>query len=168
MKRILYASAAALALGAYGAQAQDLVFTPGEGGFNWQSYTDFAAAHDLTGQTVSVSGPWLSGDRDLVNSVFAYFEAATGATVEYAGSDSFEAEIRRSAQTGGLPNIAVIPQPGLLADLARDGVVAPCLQQMPPGSRKTMPLVRPGLRWPRARTRRRVVRRSTGSSTRSM
>jgi alpha-glucoside transport system substrate-binding protein len=125
MKRTLYASAAALALSAFGAQAQDLVFAPGEGGFDWQSYEDFAAAFDLEGQTVSVSGPWIGDDRDLVSSVFAYFEAATGATVEYAGSDSFEAELRRSAQTGGLPNIAVIPQPGLLADLARQGVVAP-------------------------------------------
>ncbi|MDG3040104.1 ABC transporter substrate-binding protein [Roseicyclus marinus] len=125
MKRSLYASAAVLAITAAGAQAQDLVFAPGEGGFNWASYEEFAAAHDLTGQTVTVSGPWLSGDRDLVNSVFAYFTAATGATVEYAGSDSFEAELRRAAQTGGLPNIAVIPQPGLLADLARQGSIAP-------------------------------------------
>ena len=125
MKRILYASAAALALSAFAANAQDLVFAPGEGGFNWASYEEFAAAHDLSGQTLTISGPWLSGDRDLVNSVFAYFEAATGATVEYAGSDSFEAELRRSAQTGGLPNIAVIPQPGLLADLARQGNIAP-------------------------------------------
>jgi alpha-glucoside transport system substrate-binding protein len=125
MKRTLYASAAALALCAHGAQAQDLVFAPGEGGFNWQSYEDFAAAYDLSGQTVSVTGPWIGDDRDLVNSVFAYFTAATGATVDYAGSDSFEAELRRAAQTGGLPNLAVIPQPGLLADLARQGVVAP-------------------------------------------
>ncbi len=125
MKRTLYASAAALALTAFGAQAQDLVFAPGEGGFNWQSYEDFAAEYDLSGQSVSVTGPWISSDRDLVNSVFAYFEEATGATVDYAGSDSFESEIRRAAQTGGLPNVAVIPQPGLLADLAEQGVVAP-------------------------------------------
>jgi len=125
MKRTLYASAAALALTAYGAQAQDLVFEPGEGGFNWDSYEEFADAHDLSGQSISVSGPWIGSDRDLVNSVFAYFTEATGATVDYSGSDSFESELRRAAQTGGLPNIAVIPQPGLLADLARQGVVAP-------------------------------------------
>jgi len=129
MKRTLYASAAALALSAHGAQAQDLVFAPGEGGFNWQSYEDFDAAYDLEGQTISVTGPWISNDRDLVVSVFAYFEAATGATVDYAGSDSFESEIRRSAQTGGLPNVAVIPQPGLLADLAEQGVVAPLTEE---------------------------------------
>lgn len=125
MKRTFLASAAALALVAGGAQAQDLVFAPGEGGFNWDSYEAFAAAFDLSGQSVSVTGPWVGDDLDLVNTVFDYFEAATGATVEYAGSDSFESEIRRAAQTGGLPNLAVIPQPGLLADLARQGVVAP-------------------------------------------
>jgi len=125
MKRTLYASAAALALSAHGAQAQDLVFEPGEGGFNWDSYEEFADTHDLSGQSITVSGPWIGSDRDLVNSVFAYFTEATGATVNYSGSDSFESELRRAAQTGGLPNVAVIPQPGLLADLARQGVVAP-------------------------------------------
>jgi alpha-glucoside transport system substrate-binding protein len=61
--------------------------------------------------------------------MLAYFEEATGATVEYSGSDSFESEIRRAAQTGGLPNIAVIPQPGLMADLARQGDIAPLSEE---------------------------------------
>jgi alpha-glucoside transport system substrate-binding protein len=128
MKKMYLASAAALALSAGGALADghiNHVFAIGEGDFNWDSYTAFADAHDLSGQTVTVSGPWVGDDLDLVNSMFDYFESATGATVEYAGSDSFESELRRAAETGGLPNIAVIPQPGLLADLAADGNVAP-------------------------------------------
>jgi alpha-glucoside transport system substrate-binding protein len=101
------------------------VFPVGEGGFNWDSYETFAAEHDYSGETVTISGPWIGDDLDLVISMLAYFEEATGATVEYSGSDSFESEIRRAAQTGGLPNIAVIPQPGLMADLARQGDIAP-------------------------------------------
>ena len=49
--------------------------------------------------------------------------------VAYAGSDAFESEIRRASQTGGLPNLAVIPQPGLLADLAAAGNVAPLSEE---------------------------------------
>ena len=37
MKTTLFASAAALALTAGMAPAQDLMFTPGEGAFNWDS-----------------------------------------------------------------------------------------------------------------------------------
>ena len=52
-------------LSAHGAQAQDLVFEPGEGGFNWDSYEEFADTHDLSGQSITVSGPWIGSDRDL-------------------------------------------------------------------------------------------------------
>ncbi|MEM1429505.1 MAG: ABC transporter substrate-binding protein [Pseudomonadota bacterium] len=125
MKRHLMAGAAGLALCAGPLSAQDFVFPVGEGDFNWDSYEAFASSTDLSGQTLSITGPWIGDDKDLVDSVIAYFEAATGAEVEYAGSDSFESELRRASQTGGLPNMAVIPQPGLLADLAAAGSVAP-------------------------------------------
>ncbi|QQA44849.1 ABC transporter substrate-binding protein [Pelagovum pacificum] len=125
MKKTLYSGAAILALAAGSAQAQELIFPVGEGDFAWDSYNAFADEYDLSGQTLTISGPWIGDDRDLVDTVFAYFEEATGATVEYAGSDAFESEIRRASQTGGLPNMAVIPQPGLLADLAAAGDVAP-------------------------------------------
>lgn len=125
MKTSFLAGVATMALFAGAAQAQDLVFTPGEGAFNWDSYEAFAAEYDLSGQSLTITGPWIGDDKDLVDSVIAYFVAATGAQVAYSGSDSFESEIRRASQTGGLPNLAVIPQPGLLADLAAAGNVAP-------------------------------------------
>lgn len=129
MKKSLYTGAAILALCAGSASAQGLTFPVGEGEFNWDSYNAFAEEYDLSGETLTISGPWIGDDRDLVDSVFDYFEEATGATVEYSGSDSFESEIRRAAQTGGLPNMAVIPQPGLLADLAAAGNVAPLSEE---------------------------------------
>jgi len=48
MRTTLLASAAALALTTGHALAQDLLFTPGEGAFNWASFEAFAAAHDLS------------------------------------------------------------------------------------------------------------------------
>ncbi|HBG97424.1 MAG TPA: alpha-glucoside ABC transporter substrate-binding protein [Rhodobacteraceae bacterium] len=125
MKRVLMSGVAAAALAASGATAQDLVIAPGTDGFDWQSYDAFAAAHDLAGETVTIMGPWLGQDRDLVESMIAYFEAATGADVQYAGSDSFEQQIVIDAEAGSPPNIAVFPQPGLAADLAAKGFLAP-------------------------------------------
>ena len=106
MKIRLLGSVAALALLTGGAHAQDLHFAPGEGDFNWQSYADFAAAHDYSGQTITITGPWTGADAELFNSVLAYFAAATGATVQYNGSESFEQDIVIATQANSAPNIA--------------------------------------------------------------
>ncbi|MGO4854680.1 ABC transporter substrate-binding protein [Phaeovulum sp. W22_SRMD_FR3] len=128
--RKFYASAAVLALWAGAAAAQDLKFAPGEDArFNWASY-DALKSVDLKGQTVKVLGPWLSADQQLVESVIAYFEAATGADVQYSGSDSFEQQIVIDAEAGSPPDVAVFPQPGLAADLARKGHLKPLPDEM--------------------------------------
>ena len=121
----LLAGAAALALCSGMAQAQDLKFPVGEGAFNWGSYEAFAAANDFSGQTMTMTGPWTGPDKTLVESVIAYFQAATGATVNYSGSESFEQDIVISAQAGSAPNLAVFPQPGLAADMAARGFLTP-------------------------------------------
>lgn len=64
MRKTLLASAAALALMTGHAPAQELLFTPGEGAFNWASFEAFAAAHDLSGQTLRISGPWTGPDAE--------------------------------------------------------------------------------------------------------
>ncbi|MGC9417941.1 MAG: ABC transporter substrate-binding protein [Rhodovulum sp.] len=120
------AGMAVLVLSVGSAQAQALKFLPGEGEiFTWKSYDGFAAAHDLSGQTLTITGPWIGPDKDLIESVLAYFEAATGAQVNYSGSDSFEQDIVIAAEAGSAPNIAVFPQPGLAADMARRGFLSP-------------------------------------------
>lgn len=121
MKKLLMASVAALALPAVQAHAQDLKFPVGEGAFSWQSYEDFKAAHQLDGEQITIFGPWLSADQDLVESVLAYFSEATGADVRYTGSDSFEQQIVVDLEAGSAPNIAIFPQPGLAADMAGRG-----------------------------------------------
>ncbi|RMA41949.1 ABC transporter substrate-binding protein [Rhodophyticola porphyridii] len=126
MKNSFYTGAALLALTAGMAQADGhLIFPIGEGDFNWDSFEAFAEAHDLSGQTLTMTGPWTGLDAELVESVAAYFEEATGATVQYSGSDSFEQDIVIAAQANSAPNIAVFPQPGLAADMAARGFLTP-------------------------------------------
>ncbi|TRD21564.1 ABC transporter substrate-binding protein [Palleronia caenipelagi] len=124
-KTALVAGAAVSALASGMVQAQDLKYPVGEGDFNWDSYQAYADAHDYSGETISITGPWTGADNELFSSVIAYFEAATGATVNYSGSESFENDIVVSTQANSAPNIAVFPQPGLLADLAARGKVTP-------------------------------------------
>ena len=129
MKSIFLAGVAGIAL-ASAASAQDLKFPIGEGGFNWDSYNQFAENHDLSGETLTVFGPWLSADQELFESMLAYFEEATGAEVQYTGSDGFETQIRIDTEAGSAPNVAVFPQPGLARDLAALGYLEP----MPEGT----------------------------------
>ena len=125
MTRALFTSAALLALASGGAFAQDLKFPVGEGAFNWDSYKAFDEAHNLDGQSLTIFGPWRSEDQVLVQSVLAYFTAATGVTVNYSSSEGYEQQIMVDAEAGSPPDIAVLPQPGLIADLAARGFVAP-------------------------------------------
>lgn len=127
MKPTLYAGAAVLALTAGSAMADGhLKFVPGEGAFSWDSYNAWAEnAPDLSGQTVTVAGPWLQPEDDVFRSVLAYFTHATGAEAIYTGSDSFEQQIVIDAEAGAAPNIAVFPQPGLASDLAARGLLHP-------------------------------------------
>ncbi len=129
MKAKLYAGVATLALMAAGAHAQDLLIEPGTEGFNWESFEAFAEAHDFSGETVTITGPWLSVDAEMVRNTMAYFAAATGADVRYTGSDSFEQDIVIAIQANSAPNIAVFPQPGLAADMAAQGALAPLGQE---------------------------------------
>ena len=80
---------------------------------------------DLSGQTVTLAGPWLTADEANLNEVIDIFEAATGATVEHAGSDSFEQQIVIDIKAGSPPNIAIFPQPGLAANMAALGGLVP-------------------------------------------
>lgn len=125
MKKTILAVAATLLM-ATGAQADNnLKFTPGEDKkFNWASYEELKK-HNLKGEKLTVFGPWLSADEDLFESVIDYFEAATGAVVDYTGSDSFEQQIVIDTEAGSPPNVAVFPQPGLAANLATKGLLVP-------------------------------------------
>jgi len=126
MKKTLYAGVAVAALTAGLAQAEaHLMFAPGEGAFNWESYTSFADATDLGGEQVTVFGPWLGPDQELVESVLAYFGEAANADIRYVGSDSFEQQILIDAEAGSAPNVAVFPQPGLAAGMAARGFLSP-------------------------------------------
>lgn len=115
---------------AFAQSADDIVFPIGEDPrFNWESLDRFQEM-DLSGEEVTVLGPWLGPDRDLVNSVLAVFEEATGADVVFAGSDSMEQQIVIDFQAGSPPNVTVFPQPGLAADLAAQGALSPLGDEM--------------------------------------
>lgn len=125
MKKAFLFGVATAALIAGTASAADLKFKPGEDSrFHWDSYEKLKEI-DLKGQQVTVFGPWLGPDQENVEAVLAYFAEATGADVRYTGSDSFEQQIMVDAEAGSAPNVAIFPQPGLAADMAKRGFLSP-------------------------------------------
>ena len=118
--------ALALVLAAGPAAAQDLLFEPGEDGrFSWDSYDAFAGAHDLTGQSLSIVGPWTGTDAAQVEEVVKYFAAATGADAVYSGSGDLDNDLVVSLNAGSPSDVSVIAQPGLARDIAAQGFLTP-------------------------------------------
>jgi alpha-glucoside transport system substrate-binding protein len=124
IKKVVFGAALGAMLASSPALAE-LKFAPGEDGrFNWANYEDLKKV-DLKGETLTIFGPWRGDDEILVQSVLDYFREATGAEVKYSSSENYEQQIVIDTQAGSPPNIAVLPQPGLLADLASKGLLVP-------------------------------------------
>ena len=121
---VVAAAMAGLVL-ARAAPARELTFPVGEGDFTWESYEAFAAEHDFTGQTIQITATWTGQEKAYFESVLDYFRAATGAEVLYAGSDANAQNIIVSTRAGSPPDVAVVPQPGVVADLAAGGYLTP-------------------------------------------
>ena len=91
-----------------------------DGGEMAEGCEGFEDYGDLSGTTVTVYTSITSPeDQPHINS-YVEFERCTGATIEYEGSREFEAQLPVRIQAGNPPDIAYIPQPGLLQTLVRD------------------------------------------------
>jgi alpha-glucoside transport system substrate-binding protein len=87
--------------------------------------SDYEQYGDLSGETVTVyTGIVTPEDKPHIDS-YVPFEQCTGATVRYEGDKSFEAQVLVRAQAGNPPDLAIIPQPGLLSQLVGTGKAVP-------------------------------------------
>ena len=68
--------------------------------------------------TITISGPETGSEADGFTAAMDAFTEETGIEVEYSGTRDFETQIRVAAEGGELPDLAVLPQPGLARDLA--------------------------------------------------
>jgi alpha-glucoside transport system substrate-binding protein len=68
--------------------------------------------------TLNIAGPETGSEADGFTEGLAPFTDDTGIKISYSGSRDFETQIRVSAEGGDLPDIAVVPQPGLAKALA--------------------------------------------------
>ena len=76
-----------------------------------------------SGKTVTVFGSILSPESDSLNTSWADFSKCTGITIQYTGSNAFESDLPVKVNGGNAPNLAIIPQPGLLSQMVQTGTV---------------------------------------------
>ncbi|MEO6309781.1 MAG: extracellular solute-binding protein [Leifsonia sp.] len=90
------------------------------------STTTNAATTDLSGVTLNVAADWSGSEQTNFEKVLAQFSTDTGAKVNYTsyGSD-VATTLNTKIQGGDPPDVAVIPQPGLLDSLAKAGSLIP-------------------------------------------
>ncbi len=82
---------------------------------------------DLSGKTVTVYAGIVAPEDQAYIDSYKPFEDCTGATVQYQADKSFEQQVLVQAQAGNAPDLAIVPQPGLLKQLVSTGkaVAAP-------------------------------------------
>jgi alpha-glucoside transport system substrate-binding protein len=84
---------------------------------------DYASYGSHPGTSVSIFTSILPPEQQKFETAWAQFEKCTGITVKYEGSDQFEAQLPTRVAGGNAPDIAFIPQPGLLSKMVQTGAV---------------------------------------------
>jgi ABC-type glycerol-3-phosphate transport system substrate-binding protein len=93
-----------------------------------ESTTPSSAANkvNLAGTTITVDAVWSGDEQANFQKVLAQFEQQTGAKVQFTSTgDDIAAVLGTAIQGGSPPDVAILPQPGLLKDLTTQGKLQP-------------------------------------------
>lgn len=85
---------------------------------------------------VTVFGSVTDRNADAFAASMASFERSSGIDVRYVGSANFEADLLERVRRGDPPDLALLPQPGLLRALAEDGLAMPYDDELETAARR--------------------------------
>lgn len=85
--------------------------------------SDFAEYGTFDGEKVTLFSSIREVEADQLQQTFDKFSKCTGITVEHNGVGEFESQIVVQVEGGNAPDLAIFPQPGLLARMVRAGHV---------------------------------------------
>lgn len=113
----------ALALGAGACSGDD---GDNAGGSNPSAEcADYADYGEHDGTEITIYSPIRDAEADLLEQTWEQFAECTGIEISYEGSGEFEAQIQVRVDGGNPPDVAMFPQPGLLARFAQAGKLKP-------------------------------------------
>jgi alpha-glucoside transport system substrate-binding protein len=84
-----------------------------------------AAYQDIKGAHVSVLGLWSGPELDSFMTVKAAWEKTSGGIVDWDGTQDLPGVLADRMQAGNPPDIAILPNPGLMQQLAWEGKLVP-------------------------------------------
>ncbi|NLT29652.1 MAG: carbohydrate ABC transporter substrate-binding protein [Propionibacterium sp.] len=118
---IAIAGVAALTLGMAACSGDGDTADPGTDGGAGGDCSAYEAYGDLEGTEVSVYTAIVAPEADPYIESFKAFEECTGATIKYEGDKAFAEQISVRVQGGNAPDIAFVPQPGMVQTLVATG-----------------------------------------------
>src|SRR5439155_1414982 len=74
---------------------------------------------------IEVLSLWGGSEKDAFLKVTAAFTAKTGIKVEYTSARDFIPEVRTRLAAGNPPEIGILPRPGYITTLAKQGALKP-------------------------------------------
>ncbi len=131
--------AVALTAAACGSSDEPSGDTASSGGNSSIDCAPYKAFGDLSGKTVSVYTSITAPEDAPHQASYKPFEDCTGVTIKYEGSKEFEAQLPVRVKGGNAPDIAYVPQPGLLATLVGTGAVKEAPAEVVANVDKNMP-----------------------------
>jgi alpha-glucoside transport system substrate-binding protein len=99
----------------------------------------YKAFGDLTGKTVSVYTTIIAPEDGPHIASYKPFTDCTGVTIKYEGSREMEAQLPVRVKGGNAPDIAYLPQPGLLKTMVATGAVKAAPPEVEANVDKNMP-----------------------------
>jgi ABC-type glycerol-3-phosphate transport system substrate-binding protein len=95
--------------------------TAADDGGNDESSVDLP---DLSGESIEVAAVWTGTEQDRFTAVLDAFSEATGAEVTFTSTgDDIAATLTPRISAGEAPDVAMLPQPGLIRDFAQQGAL---------------------------------------------
>ena len=82
---------------------------------------DRALAGEFAGATVTILGPFSDVDETKFLESIRPFEEQSGIDIQYTPETSFDSAISVRVDAGDIPDLAIFPQPGLLARFVEQG-----------------------------------------------
>src|SRR5690606_11790878 len=123
-------AALGLSLALAGCGGSNVAGSGGNSAASDQDCAAFAQYGDLSGTRITIYTSIVAPEDEPHIESYKPFEECTGAQAVYEGSKEFEAQLPVRVQAGSPPDIAYIPQPGLLNTLVKQnpGAVKPAPQ----------------------------------------
>jgi ABC-type glycerol-3-phosphate transport system substrate-binding protein len=88
--------------------------------------TNASGTLDLTGQTIEVAATWSGTEQENFQAVLNEFAKRTKATVKYTtGGNDLPVLLNSRVAGGSPPDVALIAQPGVVAEFAKRGALKP-------------------------------------------